>query len=242
MEKTTDLIPPTAKSHVPLPREVLPVLEINDLLITAATRAMEEESSGANEIRNIVLQPIRVEYHKTCKDFTLAALQGSPLKGSRDLQLRAHVVNQVMIRDFYSGHRGQHMKEWVNSLYYVSDWLWESYREGAAPELNVVESIPSRRPIPYTPQPIDFVNAPPATKEIFYKQHIRSDPYQPFESYSVKTVHPYFENCSTEEIVSIRVKKTPNALQCTETAMHHFMRMLQLETQHGVLDADNTND
>jgi hypothetical protein len=147
-----------------------------------------------------------------------------------------------MIRDFYSGHRGQHMKEWVNSLYYVSDWLWESYREGAAPELNVVESIPSRRPIPYTPQPIDFVNAPPATKEIFYKQHIRSDPYQPFESYSVKTVHPYFENCSTEEIVSIRVKKTPNALQCTETAMHHFMRMLQLETQHGVLDADNTND
>eukprot|EP00966_Prymnesium_polylepis_P272150 6287987-Prymnesium_polylepis.1 len=194
-----------AKRNVPAPREVIPTSEINDLLVKAATRAVEQASSGISEVKDIVLHAIRVAEHDAFSNGGASPpIQSSPLKGTHDLQLRAHVVNQVLIRDFYSGGRGEHLKEWVESLYTVSEWLWESYREGAAPEPTRIESMPQRRPIHYTPESIDFGAASPATRYKVYKAHMEADPYQPFERYAVKSVHAYFDEGGSEEMMSIR--------------------------------------
>lgn len=228
------------KRTVPVPREVISTSEMNDLLMKAAMRAVQQKSSGVREIKDIVLHPIRVAEHRAFSN--RASPPGSPLKGTLDLQLRAHAVNQVMIRDFYSGARGEYLKEWVRSLYIVSDWLWESYREGAAPELVPIESIPQRKQIPYTPEAADFHAASVSMRDTIYKTHLQADPYQPFERYSVKSVHSYFEEGSSEEMMSIRVKRQPGASQTTTQTMEHFMRMLQLEAQHGVLDPHSTDE
>lgn len=203
-------------------------------------QAVDNESSGTQEIKEIVLHPIRVQEHNLFAGDTSPPLKSTPLKGVRDLQLRAHVVNQILLRDFYSGDRGEHLVVWVQSLYAVADWLWETYRDGAAPELTPIQSIPSRRPISYTPSPIDFEAATPAMRDGMYKKHLEEDPYQPFEQYSVKSVHPYFEEVAGEPIISIRVKRRHGSDAETEKAMHSFMRMLELEAEHGVLDPDNT--
>jgi hypothetical protein len=232
--------PPVAQRTTPVPREVLPVKQVVDLLMKAAMQAVDKESSGTQEIKEVVLHPIRVKEHNLFAGDASPPVKSSPLKGVRDLQLRAHVVNQVLIRDFYSGDRGEHLVKWVKSLYVVADWLWESYRDGAAPELTPVESMSSRRSVPYTPSPINFDAATPAGRDGMYKKHIEEDPYQPFEQYVVKSVHQHFQESTADPIVSIRVKRHPNTIPDTEKAMHNFMIMLELEAEHGVLDPDNT--
>jgi hypothetical protein len=225
---------------VPLPREAIPTIEVTELLMKAAHHAIQQKSSGTREIRDIVLHPIRVAEHMSFSTGASAPVQSSPLMGARELQLRAHVVNQLLIRDFYSGERGQYMKDWVKSLYIVSEWMWQSYREGAAPELTRIECMPSRRPIHYTPDPIDIESASPSMRDALYKRHMEADPYQPFEKYVVNSLHPYFEQANGEDMVSIRVKRHLGAMAKTTEAMEHFMQMLQLEAQYGVLDPGST--
>ena len=226
----------TVNRTVPSPREAIPTIEVIELLMKSAHHAIQQKSSGTREIRDIVLHPIRVAEHMSFANGASAPVQSSPLMGPRELQLRAHVVNQVLIRDFYSGERGQHIKDWVKSLYIVSEWMWQSYREGAAPELTRIECMPSRRPIHYTPEPIDIESASPSMRDAIYKRHMEADPYQPFEKYIVNSLHPYFEQANGEDMVSIRVKRHPGAMAKTAEAMEHFMQMLQLEAQYGVLE------
>lgn len=189
--------PPVAQRTTPVPREVLPVKQVVDLLMKAAMQAVDKESSGTQEIKEVVLHPIRVKEHNLFAGDASPPVKSSPLKGVRD-------------------------------------------RDGAAPELTPVESMSSRRSVPYTPSPINFDAATPAGRDGMYKKHIEEDPYQPFEQYVVKSVHQHFQESTADPIVSIRVKRHPNTIPDTEKAMHNFMIMLELEAEHGVLDPDNT--
>ena len=125
----------------PKPLELVRTSVLHDLVAHAARVAVRNSSQGIQEIRDVVLYPVRLaDYHARNESCPLPSID-TPLKGSKDLLVRAHVVNQILLRDFYSGRRGPHLKLWVSCFYVVAEWLWCSYRDGAGPELTSVNRM-----------------------------------------------------------------------------------------------------
>jgi len=225
----------------PKPRELVRTAVLHDLVAHAARVAVRNSSQGIQEIRDVVLYPVRLaDYHARNESCPLPSLD-TPLKGSKDLLVRAHVVNQILLRDFYSGRRGPHLKRWVSCFYVVAEWLWCSYRDGAGPELTSVNRMRERTPIPYDDLPVKYdESSTRAVKEETYMKHVRGDPYQPFEEYVVSSTHPHFETAAASDMKSIRVRRSSESQGQTEAAMECFMEMLTLEAVSGVLDAGSS--
>jgi hypothetical protein len=205
---------------------------LEDYLIEAAKKAVKAETNGVREVRD-VLHAMRAEERRS----VLCYEPKKPQRSSQELQLRAHAVDQILMRDFCSGLRGENLKDWAKSFYVVSDWLFESYRQGAAPELTPINRMRDRCEIQYQPNAIiDFASASNAERDAIYKEHVKSDPYQPLEKYNVSSVHPDFNN---GEMFSIRVRLNNKTASKTASAMQHYMRMLRAEAEFGILDPEN---